>query len=265
MNDHPIHVGSMLFTMVDPNPGHEVAYNRWYERDHFYAGCMIGPWLFAGGRWVAPRALKDLRFPEDSPVAVPVDAGSYLAIYWILDGHYEEHFDWALAQVQDLYKNDRGFHERTHRHTALYEHPSAHYRDADPLPIAPAFAHHYNGLGVVVLERSEGTSSEDLHHYLDNEALPALMEGSDIASCVNWTPIDRSNASGGSPMDLGSPTGGDERVLQLFFLDEKPEGSWDKFRSYASSVEQSGKAKVLFAAPFYRTVVGTDTYTDQLW
>ena len=48
MNDYPIRVGSCLFTMVDPNPGHEVEYNRWYERDHFYAGCMIGPWLFAG-------------------------------------------------------------------------------------------------------------------------------------------------------------------------------------------------------------------------
>ena len=28
----------MLFTMVDPEQGHEVEYNRWYERDHFYAG-----------------------------------------------------------------------------------------------------------------------------------------------------------------------------------------------------------------------------------
>ena len=70
MNDHPIVAGSALFTLVDPNRGHEVAYNRWYERDHFYAGCMIGPWLFAGKRWVATRALKDLRFPAgDTPVA----------------------------------------------------------------------------------------------------------------------------------------------------------------------------------------------------
>ena len=55
MNDYPVRVGSMLFTLVDPEKGHEVAYNRWYERDHFYAGCMVGPWLFAGSRWVAPR------------------------------------------------------------------------------------------------------------------------------------------------------------------------------------------------------------------
>ena len=71
MDDYPVKVGSMLFTMVDPHRGHEAAYNRWYERDHFYAGCMIGPWLFAGGRWVATRALKDRRFPADSPFAEP--------------------------------------------------------------------------------------------------------------------------------------------------------------------------------------------------
>ena len=33
-DDYPLKVGSMLFTLVDPNLGHEVAYNRWYERDH---------------------------------------------------------------------------------------------------------------------------------------------------------------------------------------------------------------------------------------
>ena len=31
MNDHPIVAGSALFTLVDPNQGHEVAYNRWYS------------------------------------------------------------------------------------------------------------------------------------------------------------------------------------------------------------------------------------------
>jgi hypothetical protein len=57
VNDYPIKVGSMLLTLVDPHPGFEHAYNRWYERDHFYAGCMIGPWLFAGRRWVRDRGL----------------------------------------------------------------------------------------------------------------------------------------------------------------------------------------------------------------
>ena len=90
MEETPVRVGSMLFTMVDPHPGHEVAYNRWYERDHFYMGCMVGPWWFAGTRWVSPRTLKDLRFPADSPFANPVDAGSFLSIYWVHEGHEQE-------------------------------------------------------------------------------------------------------------------------------------------------------------------------------
>ena len=39
VNDYPVKVGSMLLTMVDPHRGFEHAYNRWYERDHYYAGC----------------------------------------------------------------------------------------------------------------------------------------------------------------------------------------------------------------------------------
>ena len=265
MNDHPIRVGSCLFTMVDPNPGHEVEYNRWYERDHFYAGCMIGPWLFAGSRWVATRALKDMRFPEDTPFAVPADAGSYLAIYWMLDGYYDEHFAWSLPQVQWLYANGRGFAERTHAHTGLYDHPWAHYRDADPVPLELALDHHYEGLAVVSLERADGVSADELQSWLTSDALPALMQGSPIAAAAGWSPIDRGDSDSGAPMDLGTSPGGEERLLQMFFIEEKPEGSWDRFHAYADAVNASGKAKVLFAAPFYRTVVGTDTYTDQLW
>ena len=59
----PVRVGSMLLTLVEPHAGHEVAYNRWYERDHFYSGCMIGPWQFAGKRFVATADLKSATRP----------------------------------------------------------------------------------------------------------------------------------------------------------------------------------------------------------
>ena len=45
-------------TLVEPHRGHEVAYNRWYERDHFYAGCLIGAYKFAGARFVATAASR---------------------------------------------------------------------------------------------------------------------------------------------------------------------------------------------------------------
>ena len=72
-----IKLGSFLMTIVEPHRGHEVAYNRWYERDHFYAGCMIGPWNLTGGRFVATRDCKELRV--DADLFGDPDIGSYLS------------------------------------------------------------------------------------------------------------------------------------------------------------------------------------------
>ena len=64
MEDYPIKLGTLLFTMVEPEQGREVEYNRWYEHDHFYSGCMVGQWQFAGDRFVATRRLKDAALPR---------------------------------------------------------------------------------------------------------------------------------------------------------------------------------------------------------
>jgi hypothetical protein len=271
VDDYPVKVGSMLFTMVDPHRGHEVAYNRWYERDHFYAGCMIGPWLFAGGRWVATRALKDLRFPADSPFAEPVGAGSYLSIYWVHEGHEGEHFAWATKQVRWLYGNGRGFDARTHAHTALYSLVARHDRDADGVPLELALDHGYDGLGVVAVEPSDGVSRDELVARLSADAIPALFEGDgggSVALGSTWRVMPMGGQSEGAPrapMALGTDGGSPERVVQLLFLEGDPATSWDRVRAYAAGVEGSGAGRVTFAAPFLATVVGTDTYTDQLW
>ncbi|GIT45533.1 MAG: hypothetical protein Ct9H300mP12_01180 [Acidimicrobiales bacterium] len=74
---------------------------------------MTGPWCFAGSRWVATRALKDLRFPtEGNSVNDPSDRGSYLAVYWVEEGHHDDHFAWGADQVVKLYRPGRGFQER---------------------------------------------------------------------------------------------------------------------------------------------------------
>ena len=57
----PIRVGAMLFTLVDPTPGFEVAYNRWYERDHFYGGVMVGPGTLSGNCAAASKACASPR------------------------------------------------------------------------------------------------------------------------------------------------------------------------------------------------------------
>src|SRR5205823_9031401 len=88
---YDVRIGSALITMVEPHPGHERAYNRWYEDDHFYSGAMAMPWMFAGRRWVAPKDLQALRYPADSPIADPLDTGKYISLYWITEGRYEDH------------------------------------------------------------------------------------------------------------------------------------------------------------------------------
>src|SRR4051794_11515483 len=190
MKEYPVKVGSMLLTMVDPLPGHEVDYNRWYERDHFYAGCMVGPWLFAGSRWVATRGLKALRFPEDSAIAKPsVRAGSYVAIYWIHEGKLDEQRAWGNEQAHWLYKNDRGFNERTHVHTLMYDLDWAHYRDDDPVPLPLALDHRFPGLATVAVLRNAGVSQDQLDQWLRGTFLPGFMKGSSAAICATWSPI----------------------------------------------------------------------------
>ena len=66
-------------------------------------------------------------------------------------------------------------------------------------------------------------------------------------------------------MDLGTPAGPAERQVQMFFLEGDPAEAWDGFRAYAAGLADAGAGRVVFAAPFHPTIVGTDTYTDQLW
>jgi hypothetical protein len=270
MEEFPVQPGSMLFTMVDPHRGHEAAYNRWYERDHFYCGCMVGAWWFSGGRWVATRALKDLRFPESSAFAQPVDAGSFLSIYWVHEDHEQEAFDWAGEKFKWIYQNGRGFHQRTHAHTALYDLASFQYRDDDGVPLALALDHRFPGLAVVAIEPVSGTSTGELRASLEAEVVPDLLAAGPVASVSSWTVRGRPRPAGDTPSDPSVPNlategGTDDRLVQLCFLDVAPEGTWAIFRRYAQAVEDGGKGLVSFAAPFYGTVVGTDTYTDQLW
>jgi hypothetical protein len=272
--DDEVQVGSMLYTLVDPNRGHEVAYNRWYERDHLYSGCMVGPWLFANRRWVATRALKDLRFPADVPdaaaVARPLDAGSYLATYYIHKGHEAEHFAWANRQVFELYANGRGFDERTHAHTCLYFLVGADHRDPDGVPVHVALDHPYAGLVSVHVDRAEDVAHPAFAEWFAAEAAPALfadLDGSPspVDQVQHWRPIIPKGSEGDAPMDLGSGPGTRQRSMQLMFCTASPEALWDRVHAYADAVEASGLATVRLAAPFIPTIPGTDTYTDELW
>jgi hypothetical protein len=266
VDDYPVKVGSMLLTLVDPHQGFERAYNRWYERDHFYAGCMEGPWQIAGSRWVATREMKDLRWGTTA-VADPIDAGSFVAIYWVEADHHQDWDDWALPQVQQLYANGRGFLERSHVHTATFDHVGAAYRDPDPVPVELALDHHYDGLVAIWLDGRDGTDAAALHQKLvESEALSKLMDGTSIEIAASWTPRPEfRNSRDSAPMSLGSPGGQENRLCQLFFVAGDVRVTLERFRHYTDALGSHGVADAALAAPFLRTVVGTDTYVDQIW
>lgn len=240
-----VRLGSMLFTLVEPHRGHEVAYNRWYERDHFYAGCMVGPWLFAGRRFVATKELKDQRSGAEADLFGGAGLGSYLAVYWILDEHHDDHVDWALRQVQWLHANGRMYAERDHIHTLLYRHAfTASGRADDAVPAELALDHPFGGLTATLLRPAAGQSPEQVGQQVAATA-PELA--------IGFTPIPL-------PPDAPVSQQGHDRlegcVLVLSFTTEAPGGA---------PAPPPADGEVLWSGPFVPTVPGTDRYTDQLW
>ncbi len=248
-----VRLGSMLFTMVEPHRGHEVAYNRWYERDHFYAGCMVGPWLFAGRRWVATRALKDLRFGAEPDVFGGRDLGSYLAVYWILDGRHDDHVDWALRQVNWLHEHGRMFAERDHIHTLLYRHAWT-AQAGDGVPAELALDSSFGGLTATLVELADGVDAAQLGSWVQESYLPELE--------IGFTPIPLPE---GAPVTQAGLERLDRRVLNLSFTTDSPDEWWDEQHVAAADLERDGIGRMLWTAPFIPTIPGTDTYTDQLW
>ena len=61
-----------------------------------------------------------------------------------------------------------------------------------------------------------------------------------------------------------APAGGVDRLVQLLFVSGDVDAATDRVQAWTAVVEADGTATLLLAAPFLHTVVGTDTYVDQL-
>jgi hypothetical protein len=225
---------------------------------------MIGPFLFAGSRWVATRELKDLRWPHEEEVAKPWDAGSYVAIYFVEAGHHQDHFaDWARPQVNRLYGQGRGFLERRHIHTVLFDPIGAEYRDDDPVPVELALDARYDGIVLAWLDATAGTAA-DLHGKL-GALSRELLTGSSIEIVSSWTPSAGENEPKNVPMDLGSRAGGPERLLQMFFVRGNVTAILPALRRYTDAASAKGWIHTRLVAPFVATKIGTDSFVDELW
>jgi hypothetical protein len=259
----PIKLGSILFTLVEPHRGHEVAYNRWYERDHFYSGCMIGPYNFAGRRYVATADLKALRDPDPTEVTGEPGRGSYVALYWVLDGYHDLWNRWAVRQVRALHAAGRMFEERDHVHTLLYNFAWEARREPDGVPVELALDHPFGGLVAVFVDRAEDADPQAFTRWLRQEALPGVLPGTDAALVAAFTPLPLLIDA---PGDVPRTEDNDRRTLLLFFLDTHPVASWEPaIGGLRRALDRAGTASVVAALPFIPTIPGTDTYTDRLW
>ncbi|MHB1710565.1 MAG: hypothetical protein ACYCV7_04065 [Acidimicrobiales bacterium] len=269
VTDDPIRLGTLLYTLVEPHRGHQVAYNRWYERDHFYAGCQIGAYNFSGARFVATADQKELRLPDPSgldgpsPVVPDPQVGTYLGLYYVLAGHHAEWNRWAVDQVNALHAAGRMFARRDHIHTGLYRFEWEYRRDEDGVPAELTLDHRFPALVSVFTEAARGTDPTEVGEWYRNWYLPSVLPGSPVATVLGFSPLPLlADAPGDVPRDTAS----DRRLLLLCFLDDDPSLSWESvFEAQGEALAGSGLGRLVWASPFVATVPGTDTYTDRLW
>jgi hypothetical protein len=255
--------GHALITMVEPHPGHEYAYNRWYEDDHYYAGAMAMPWMYSGRRWVATRDLQLLRYPEKSAVAQPVTAGCYLSTYWITDGRHDDHMKWTVAINKRLNRDARVYHDRTHVFTAFQDHATTVYRDGAAGPRDfHALDHPYAGLVLEVIDADSAQQRAELLRWLRGRHLPRRLAGSPAAMVTVFRPTP---LPGDRMTYVKQVEGVDTRLTLLWFLEAAPGDCWDPcFTGLEEAVAESGLGRVELVAPFIPTVPGTDRYVDRL-
>jgi hypothetical protein len=257
-----VELGSVLVSLLDPEPGREAAFHRWYERDHFQAGVMVGPWFFAGRRFVATRELKDLRTPSSTPLLRDPREGSYLTLYWILAGHHGEAERWSTAQVQRLLAGGRMLPGRRPVHAGFYRHRWSVRRDADGVPAELALDHPYAGVALLMLDRAPGVAAE-LERWLREEELPRRLRGSPAALCLGLEPMPLPESA---PAHIPRPRSLARRELVVAFLEVDPRACWKElFAPFAGALAASGLATLVLAAPFVPTLPGTDRYADELW
>ncbi|GGX46686.1 hypothetical protein [Streptomyces chryseus] len=260
--------GHALITMVEPHPGHEYAYNRWYEDDHYVAGAMAMPWMYAGRRWVATRDLQLLRYPQKSAVAQPVTAGCYLSTYWVTEGRYDEHMKWTVGINKRLNRDGRVHQDRTHVFTAFQDHEATVYRDGDAGPRDfHALDHPYRGLVLEVVDAESPGRRAELLEWLRDTHLPRrLAEPSGAGGPAAMVTVFRPTPLPGDRMSYVKQVEGvDTRLTLLWFLETDPREAWEeRFGGLDEEVAASGLGQVELVAPFVPTVPGTDRYVDEL-
>jgi hypothetical protein len=252
-------IGAALITMVEPHVGHERAYNRWYEDDHYNAGAMAFPWMWAGRRYVAPVPYQQVRYPADSVIAQPIEAGKYISIYWITEGQYENHLRFAVGTNHRLFADGRVYMDRDHTFTSFQRYLGPVYRDADGPRDIHSLNYPYGGLVVEVIDANDSEARDQVVEWIGRERVPA--PGSPVAMGMMFAPMPLPADKQPYVKDV---EGLDTRITILWFTEGDSLDAWDEFVGAGALVEATGLGRVELMAPFTPTFPGTDRYADEL-
>jgi hypothetical protein len=244
-----IELGHALLTMVEPHRETVVSYNEWYERDHFLSGVLTGPGVFAGRRFAATRDLKSLRFPQESPVARPVDDGSFITLYWIEKGQLDAHCAWGFPEAARLAELGRMNANRHHVSTSYYDLVGTWAAADDGVPVELALHHPYPGLVVVW----STTTPAEVGEQLLGADLP-------IDRVVTLRPIELPSPLPQMPGVIAGHEAPADVVAHCCFLRTEPAAAWEAVAARIGEVTDP-----LLVAPFIPTIPGTRAYLDQLW
>jgi hypothetical protein len=261
-SDRGTALGHAIFAFVEPHRGHEIAWNRWYERDHLIAAGACAPWTIATQRWIATRREKALRYPERNPICEPLSRGSFLAAIWIQKGRYDDQQLWVAEQVKVHAANGRNFDHRDVLTTAGYDYLGGALRDADGVPPELALDRRYAGVVLVWTERKPDTSIDALAGWLARDLLPGAIEKSPIAMALCFTPKPK---AAWWPKAAPEVPGVGERLVVACFTERDPADCFEQhFAPLGAAIDAGGHGRTLLVAPFAALVPGVDPPVELL-
>jgi hypothetical protein len=260
---NPISLDVCVMTLLDPKRGAEVSFNRYYERERFYAAMMLGPSAFSGARFIARRTDKIARRVLDG--SIDPERGSFLNLFWVT-GSGEDLRAWTAARVKELDAAGRTNWDRIPYWGYRTSFEWSVSRDPDGVPPELALEHRYPALALAVVKARDGAEISEASAWYRRHVAPRTVppEGK-AALCVAfvgsrlYTPVN--------PGDVRTAQVHPERDLLLFwFLESEPEAGWAEFAdAHESELAGSACAVPYWMSSFIASNPGTDDYVRDIW
>jgi hypothetical protein len=259
-------VGHMLLNIADPLPGHERAYNRWYEDDHFFSAAMMAPFVFAGRRWAASTELRTLQYRRPGGEFDASNDGGYAATYWIAPGHLNDYFAWSAGAGPQLDAQGRNFTDRRLVFVSFADRLGSVYRDERVPRDVFALMDPPGGMVVQLIDVPDAASRDAAAAWLLDEALPARLavDGASAHSVLVFRGAADTSAMRPALRDLQRKSDNDgRRLLLLWFLDGDPRDGWEReFAELPQFIADAGHGSVEWIAPYVPARMGSDGDVD---